>query len=113
MTAHASGGGRGSAFIWRDAWNSSTTYHANDVVSFGGSSYLALTASTNVAPDTDPAKWGRLPRAGARGATGPAGAAGAQGPSGPTGATGSTGATGPAGPTGPQGATGPTGPIGI
>lgn len=35
---------------WRGAWNNSTFYRINDGVSFSGSDYIAIKASTNVAP---------------------------------------------------------------
>jgi len=46
------------------AWSSVTTYLQNQIVSFSGSSYIALTSSTNVTPGTDATKWGLLALAG-------------------------------------------------
>jgi hypothetical protein len=75
-----------------------------DAVSENGTSYIALTSSVNVDPETDVAgsrsAWSVLA---AKGATG------AQGVQGATGSTGATGDTGAAGPTGPAGAAGPAG----
>ncbi|MEA2169736.1 MAG: hypothetical protein QOF76_3036, partial [Solirubrobacteraceae bacterium] len=88
---------------FRGAWSAATAYDANDVVSNSGSSFLALAASTNKPPGSNPALWALLAKAGsngAKGATGPTGPKGATGPTGPRGATGNKGATGPTGPSG-------------
>jgi hypothetical protein len=79
---------------FRGPWDSATTYAADDVVTYGGSSYLALAPSTNLQPDTYPTLWGLLASGGAVGPTGPTGATGAAGATGPTGATGATGPSG-------------------
>ena len=108
------GGGSGTSVTWRGVWSGSTAYNAYNAVSAGGSSYLAIDASLNIAV-SNTAYWGLLAQAGATGATGPqgpTGAAGATGATGAAGATGATGATGPTGPQGPTGATGATGPQG-
>lgn len=60
---------------FRGAWSSATGYLANDAVTFGGSTYLALTGSLASEPDTSPAQWGLLAAKGVAGPTGPAGAA--------------------------------------
>jgi hypothetical protein len=44
-------------FTPRGAWGSGSTYAVNDVVSYNGSSYLAIQASTNQQPDTQTAYW--------------------------------------------------------
>ncbi|MFL6438189.1 MAG: carbohydrate-binding protein, partial [Terriglobales bacterium] len=116
-------GPTGSAGLnWLGSWNSGTVYAVDDAVSFNGSSYISIQASTNLAPDTNPAFWSLLAQqgaTGAAGATGATGAIGATGPQGPQGLTGATGATGPQGPIGiqgprgVQGAIGPTGPVGL
>jgi hypothetical protein len=64
-------GGGGTAVVWRGAWSSGTTYAAYNVVSSGGSSYLAIAASLNI-PVSNTAYWGLLAQAGATGAAGPA-----------------------------------------
>jgi collagen type I alpha len=95
-------------------------YHAatNDVVTFGGSTWIAILDNTGSQPgDTtvNPPVWQILAVKGADGAVGAQGPAGPQGLTGPAGAqglTGPAGAQGPAGPVGPQGPTGPTGPQG-
>src|SRR5581483_11685110 len=108
---------------WQGNWSGGVTYAQNDAVDYNGAGYISLQSSnTNQQPDTSPAFWSTLARAGATGATGPTGATGATGPAGPTGAAGATGATGATGPqgaagvagaTGLTGATGPTGPQGL
>ncbi|MFL6114565.1 MAG: hypothetical protein ACJ786_24910 [Catenulispora sp.] len=69
-------------YTYRGVWSASATYHVLDVVSSGGSSYLARATSTGSTPATHPTRWGVLA---ARGATGP------QGPQGPTGPAGASG----------------------
>jgi hypothetical protein len=109
-------GTNGTGFAFQKAWNSATAYSVNSVVTEGGSSYVALKASTAVDPANDVAtsggNWAVMAAAGATGASGATGVTGATGPQGPIGLTGATGATGPAGSAGPQGPTGPIGPAG-
>ena len=76
-------------FRWRGTWNSKAAYKQNDVVELNGSSYIALTNTTNILP-VSRGYWALMAAAGAG-----------------DGATGATGATGPVG------ATGPTGPSGV
>lgn len=83
----AAGGAAG--ITWAGPWSGAVAYVSGDAVSYGGSSYIAIAASTNAQPDTNPSSWSPLALAGAAGAAGPAG---------------TTGATGPAGPQGPAGA---------
>ncbi len=125
-----------AALVFRGSYNAASSYAVNDVVLYQGSSYVAIAASTNMAPSGGPASatgWvmlaaaGALGPAGPQGAAGPQGLTGAQGPTGPTGAQGPTGARGPdglqgvrgitgaagtAGPAGPAGVAGPSGPTG-
>jgi hypothetical protein len=60
---------------FRSAWTTSTNYAVNDVVTFAGSSYLALIASRNAEPDLSPQSWTVLAQAGGAGPTGAAGTA--------------------------------------
>ncbi|RZU39316.1 collagen-like protein [Edaphobacter modestus] len=85
-------GPSGGSTNWRGTWSSTTTYADFDAVAYLGSSYIAVTASTNVTPGTDATKWQLLAQAGAQGATGATGATGTPGATGNTGATGSAGA---------------------
>lgn len=48
-----------NSFAWRGAWSSSTTYAANDVVYYNGSTYIAVAGNTNVTP-TAGATWNIL-----------------------------------------------------
>jgi len=100
----------GVGFNFRNAFDNGASYVINDVVSFNGSSYVAIAATNpgDPTPDVNP-NWSLMAR---QGATGPAGAQGAQGPPGPTGPQGQTGATGATGATGPTGAQGPKGDTG-
>ena len=100
-------GANGTGFNFRNGFDNSASYVANDVVTYNGSSYVATAASagpSNPTPDTNTTAWTIMA---AQGATG---AAGAQGPAGSAGAAGGSG---PAGAQGPAGATGPAGPIGL
>ncbi len=122
-----------TALVFRGPFNPVSAYLANDVVTYQGSSYVALAASSNVLPVGAPAStadWVMLAQAGSSGPQGASGPAGSPGPTGPvglegpvgkTGAAGSPGAPGPsgsqglrgdAGLPGPAGAPGPTGPVG-
>ncbi len=60
---------------YRGNWVAATAYLANDVVVFGGATYLAVTTSLGSQPDVSPAQWAVLAVNGAVGATGPSGAA--------------------------------------
>jgi hypothetical protein len=60
---------------YRGAWAVATAYHANDVVGFGGTTYLAAATSVGEEPDVSPTLWAVLALNGMAGATGPAGAA--------------------------------------
>jgi hypothetical protein len=61
---------------YRGAWRSTTAYATGDATVRAGSTYLAKSPNSNVAPGTDTAVWGLLATAGARGPRGPAGKAG-------------------------------------
>ena len=117
----------------RGTWEEDVQYNPNDLISFSGSSYLAIVANIGYQPDINPDKWQLLASQGPQGspgiqgpigATGPRGEQGiqgiqglqgVQGPQGEKGEKGDTGAQGPkgdTGATGPQGAKGDTGPQG-
>ena len=86
-----------TGLTFRGAYNAATAYVPTDIVTFLGSSYVAIVPSTNVTPIgavASASNWAVLAQAGATGAQGPAGPQGFQGP---------TGAPGPQGPIGPQG----------
>ena len=106
-------GTNGQGFTFRNAYVSGTSYNADDVVTEGGSTYVALQANQNVDPATDVANhggnWAVEALAGATGAQGAQGIQGVQGPIGPI---GPIGLQGPAGVTGATGLQGPQGPAG-
>jgi hypothetical protein len=121
-------GPSGAGFNFREAWLTGTPYSQNDVVTYNGSTYVALTPNGDAYPATpegDTAQWALMASKGDTGAAGPQGPTGTTGPQGPAGLDGAQGAPGPAGPvgpigltgatglTGPIGATGPEGPIGL
>lgn len=83
-----------AGFVWRGAWSASTDYSANDVVSYGGSSWIALDSNTNSTPQSGSSDWDLVAQ---------------KGDTGPQGVKGDTGAQGPQGNTGPQGPPGPSG----
>lgn len=93
-------GPQGPPVAFAGGWLIGTAYAVGTAVSYGGSSYVAITANTGRQPDVSPIYWGVLAQAGV---PGPTGAIGAQGPAGYPGATGPVGAMGPSGPTGAAG----------
>ena len=101
-----SAGTNGTSFDFRGAFNNSAVYAVNDVVTYSGSTYIAIAANqgpSNPTPDVNSAAWSVMAQ---QGSTGPAG------PQGPAGGAGSMGPQGPAGPTGPSGPQGVQGPAG-
>jgi hypothetical protein len=116
MGAQGLPGTNGAGFNFRSAFDPTATYAVNDEVTYSGSTYAAIAASSgpnNPTPDQDSAAWSVMAQQGAVGAAGPQGAPGAQGSQGPMGLTGPIGPQGVTGVTGPQGQTGPMGPIGV
>jgi hypothetical protein len=102
-------GANGTSFLFLDAYNQYATYAADNVVTYNGSSYIAIVPNgpnpSGPTPDQNPS-WSLMAAGGAIGATGPQGPQGAPGPEGITGLMGNPGPAGPAGPAGPQGPTG-------
>lgn len=75
----------GQGFTFQGAYDSGAVYDTSDVVTFGGSSYIALVDGvTAIQPGTDPASWAAFAIGGS---AGPAGPAGPQGPAGTSGGT--------------------------
>lgn|GEM_PF-1178270 len=120
-------GANGVGFTFKYNWTAGNPYSVNDVVAYGGSSYIAVLAvppGTVTIPTLDTAHWMPVALQGAVGPAGPTGSVGATGPQGLVGVTGAAGpqgiqgvpgndgAIGPAGPQGPQGSPGPMGPQG-
>ena len=125
---------------WKGEWNATTTYLAQDAVSYGGESFAARVDVPLGTATTNTNYWQLVAQKGVNGINGVDGAKGDKGDTGPqgpqgiqgiqgtkgdqglkgdTGATGAVGAQGPQGdigpngPQGPTGATGPQGPQGI
>jgi hypothetical protein len=96
--------------VWAGVWAAGTRYTTDELVTFGGGSWLGSAISTGDTPALDSPSWVQLAArgpAGADGAGGPAGPKGADGAAGPAGPKGADGAAGPAGPKGADGAPGP------
>jgi hypothetical protein len=108
-------GVNGTSFNLRNAFDSTAVYAVNDVVTYSGSSYLAIAASgpSPQTPNQNPAEWSVMAQQGGLGTEGPQGATGAQGPQGSIGQTGLTGLAGATGATGAQGSIGLMGPNGL
>jgi Collagen triple helix repeat (20 copies) len=68
-------GPQGPPVSFLGGWLAGTSYGVGSVVSFGGSSYVALTVNVGREPDLSPSIWAVLAQNGAVGATGPSGAA--------------------------------------
>lgn len=56
--------------VFRGAWSAGLPYRPNNIVTFGGSTYIALLSSTGQRPDVVTRAWGVLARRGAVGAPG-------------------------------------------
>lgn len=97
-----------AGLTWKGEWADSAAYVPGDVISFNGSTFVAIRASTNSQPPA--LDWELLAQKGAVGAAGPQGR---DGPAGPTGLKGEIGPQGPAGPAGDPGPPGAEGPQGL
>ncbi len=91
------------------AWNNTTGYLTNDVVTQLGSVWRALKDNKGKSPSANPTAWEKFVQKGDTGAAGAEGPAGAAGAAGGTGPQGPAGAAAEAGATGPQGAAGAAG----
>ncbi|MGA9585283.1 MAG: IPT/TIG domain-containing protein [Terracidiphilus sp.] len=102
-------GANGVGFSFLNAFDPYATYALNNVVTYNGSSYIAIVPNGpnpgGPTPDKNPS-WSLMAAAGATGPVGPAGPQGSLGDPGPQGLMGNPGSPGPAGPAGPQGPTG-------
>ncbi|WP_260705358.1 DNRLRE domain-containing protein [Edaphobacter flagellatus] len=78
-------GPQGPPVSFTGGWLVSRAYATGDAVSYGGGSYIALSANTGRQPDVSPAYWGVLSQAGVAGAAGATGAQGPMGLQGPAG----------------------------
>lgn len=61
-----------AGLTWQGAWSSTTAYAKDDAVSYNGSTYFAINASTNKEPDTDTTDWAPMALEGTKGADGTA-----------------------------------------
>lgn len=69
--ANGTNGTNGQGFNWRGAWVSATAYSPYDVVSYNGSSYDCVVATSGtVTPDVDTTSWKIMAQKGADGAAG-------------------------------------------
>ena len=101
-------GPRGPGVTWQGPYTPEpTVYFQNDIVSYGGSSWICVVAQTTETPSIHSTAWQLLALVGN---VGPTGAQVSQGVQGVPGDRGLQGDTGPQGPQGPQGATGAAGP---
>jgi len=95
-----------TGFNFRQAFNAASSYALYDVVTYSGSTYVAIAPSsgpTNSTPDVNTTAWIVLALEGSPGSAGPQGPIGPHGPAGTQGIPGSTGPAGPVGAAGPQG----------
>lgn len=44
-------------YIWMSTWNTTTTYAVNDIVTYSGTTWLAIAANTDVVPGSDSTMW--------------------------------------------------------
>jgi len=106
-------GSSGSGFTYNGAWSSSTTYNLNDVVTYGGQSYVSIQAGNlNKQPSVQPAWWSVFSAAGSSGTSGTSGTSGSSGSSGTSGSSGSSGTSGSSGSSGTSGTSGSSGSSG-
>ena len=57
LTIQGQQGASGEGLSYRQEWNSLTQYATNDAVTYGGALWMALQASQNRLPDTNPQYW--------------------------------------------------------
>ena len=57
LTIQGQQGASGEGLSYRQEWNSSTQYATNDAVTYNGALWMALQASQNRPPDTNPQYW--------------------------------------------------------
>ncbi|MDY6910789.1 MAG: hypothetical protein SVM79_00290 [Chloroflexota bacterium] len=69
-------GENGLSLIWQGEWSADTTYSINDIISYKGSAYIAIAASTDNKPTSDSTFWELLA---AKGDTGDQGETGSRG----------------------------------
>lgn len=67
---------------FKGAWSGANNYAAGEIVSFGGSTWVAVTSGTNLQPDTNPSAWTLFAQQGIQGQKGDKGDMGATGATG-------------------------------
>ena len=106
-------GSSGSGFTFSGPWTSTTTYNLNDVVTYGGQSYVSIQAGNlNKQPSVQPSWWTVFSAAGSSGTSGTSGTSGSSGSSGTSGSSGSSGTSGSSGSSGTSGTSGSSGSSG-
>lgn len=102
----------GLGFRWMGVWAFNVQYLVNDVVNYGGATWVALVDNEFVTCPDHPETWALFVDRGQQGLPGADGAPGEAGPPGEDGAPGAPGADGEDGAPGPPGADGAEGPKG-
>lgn len=69
-------GADGAGFTWRGPWVNNVAYAVNELVSYDGSSWIAIAATTGDTPGASPTKWELFAQEGATGPQGPPGSGG-------------------------------------
>jgi Collagen triple helix repeat (20 copies) len=96
----------------KGAWGRTASYVTDDLVTFRGSSWRAISDNKRKRPDANPTLWEQFAARGQRGETGPRGIQGVKGDTGDQGPQGIQGVKGDKGDQGIQGVQGPQGPEG-
>ena len=94
---------------FRGLWSGASNYAIGDIISFGGSTYIALSTNSNLQPDSNPAAWTVFAQNGTQGVKGDTGDTGPQGLKGDKGDNGNTGMQGLKGDKGDMGSAGSQG----
>ena len=106
-------GSSGSGFTYNGVWDNTVTYKQNDVVLYGGQTYVSLQNSNlNKQPSVQPAWWQVFSAAGTDGTSGTSGSSGSNGTNGSSGTSGSNGTNGTSGSSGTNGSDGSSGTSG-
>jgi hypothetical protein len=103
-------GSSGNGFSVKGTWTGTTTYVINDVVLYGGTSYVSIqNGNLNKQPSIQPAWWTVFSAAGTSGSSGTSGTSGSNGTNGSSGTSGSNGTNGTSGSNGTNGSSGSSG----
>jgi hypothetical protein len=102
-------GSSGVGFRIIGEWDNTTNYLANDMVSYNGSSYIAIQDNINKIPSIEVSYWLLQSLAGSNGTSGTSGTDGTSGTSGSSGSDGTSGTSGSSGTDGTSGTSGSSG----